>query len=437
MNRQSAAFRSNNENLCRGFAWAKAQAEVYVRDGAAMGPCYEAALPGRDAFCMRDVSHQSVGAHCLGLAAHNRNMTEAFARAISASKDWCSWWEITSEGKPAPVDYTDDGDFWYNLPANFDVMDTASRLYDLTGDRGYLLSPAMENFFLRTIENYIPRWDRDGDGIVDRADGDGRRGIASYEESGTTGYRCAADALSLEYLAYLAAARMHAMKGDAGRAAACRREVDRLQAVFSDEWWNGEEQRFYEFRMKDGSFSPQRSDDNIMTPLRTGIIRDPRQIDGQIACLTASEPSMIVEIRSYLPTLLWKYRRDGDAMRVWLRMTAEDYPRREYPEVSFAAVEALFCGYMGISADADRSVLRTRSASADGEWAEAASFPLWGGSVDLRQDGRTKSTLTNRTGRALTWEAEFPTGVKTVLVPDGGTAACGERDADPRPRDLI
>ena len=426
MNRQSVTFNSNNEKLCRGFAWAKAQADAYVRDGAAMGPCYEAALPGRDAFCMRDVSHQSVGAHCLGLEAHNRNMLEAFARAISESKDWCSWWEITSEGKPAPVDYTNDSDFWYNLPANFDVLDTASRLYDLTGDRGYLLSPAMENFFVRTIENYIPRWDRDRDGIVDRVDGDGRRGIASYEEAGTMGYSCAADALSLEFLAYLAAARMYRMKGDAERESACRKEADRLQSIFSDEWWSEEEQRFYEFRMKDGSFSPQRSDDNIMTPLRTGIIRDHRQIDGQLAFLMASEPSMIIEIRSYLPMLLWKFRRDEDAMRVWLKMTAEDYLRREYPEVSYAAVEALFCGYMGISADADKSLLSTRSAAADGEWAEAVGFPLWGGTVDLRHDGKSKSMLTNRTGRDLTWQAELSNGMKTVLVPDGGTAVCEE-----------
>ena len=426
MNRQSVTFNSNNEKLYRGFAWAKAQADTYVRDGAAMGPCYEAALPGRDAFCMRDVSHQSVGAHCLGLTTHNRNMLEAFARAISESKDWCSWWEITSEGKPAPVDYTNDSDFWYNLPANFDVLDTASRLYDLTGDRGYLLSPAMENFFVRTIENYIPRWDRDGDGIVDRVDSDGRRGIASYEEAGTMGYGCAADALSLEYLAYLAAARMYKMKGNDGRESACQKEAERLQSIFSDEWWGEEKQRFYEFRLKDGSFSPQRSDDNIMTPLRTGIIRDRHQIDGQLACLMASEPSMIIEIRSYLPMLLWKHRRDEDAMRVWLKMTAEDYPRREYPEVSYAAVEALFCGYMGISADADKSLLSTRSAAADGEWAEAVGFPLWGGTVDLRHDGKSKSMLTNRTGRDLTWQAELSNGMKTVLVPDGGTAVCEE-----------
>ena len=86
----------------------------------------------------------------------------------------------------------------------------------------------------------------------------------------------------------------------------------------------------------------------------------------------------------------------------------------------------LAAGYMGIAANADRSFLSTRSAAADGEWAEAVGFPLWGGTVDLRHDGKSKSMLTNRTGRDLTWQAELSNGMKTVLVPDGGTAVCEE-----------
>ena len=55
-------FLSSDKQLCRGFSWARKQAMEYVRDQAAAGPCYEAALPGRDAFCMRDAAHQSGGA---------------------------------------------------------------------------------------------------------------------------------------------------------------------------------------------------------------------------------------------------------------------------------------------------------------------------------------------------------------------------------------
>lgn len=53
----------------------------YVHDGSdPVGYWYEAALPQREAFCMRDVSHQSVGAQILGLAEHNKNMFGKFAK---------------------------------------------------------------------------------------------------------------------------------------------------------------------------------------------------------------------------------------------------------------------------------------------------------------------------------------------------------------------
>lgn len=422
MSRQPAKFTSDNERLCKGFEWAKAQAEEFVRDNATVGPCYEASLPNRDSFCMRDYSHQSVGAHCLGLIEHNRNMMRAFTDGVSESKDWCTFWEITSEGKPTPVDYSSDSDFWYNLPSNFDIMDTASRLYDLTGDSSYLLSPSSVNFFTTTLEKYIPRWDRDGDGIVDRVDGDGRRGIASYEEAGTTGYACAADAFALEYSAFKSAARMFQMKNDPERASDCLKKAERLHDTFKNEWWSSEYRRFYEFRNRDGSFNPKRSDGNNMFPLRTGIITDSNQIEGQFRALMEFEDSMNVEIRSYVPMLLWKYGRDDEAMRVWLKMTDESYQRRDYPEVSYAALEALLCGYMGIGADFDRRILTTRSACA--ETSRVTGFPIWNGSVDVCHEEKKKTVITNRSGYDLTWIAEFPSGTKTITVANGKTAEC-------------
>jgi hypothetical protein len=49
-------------------------------------------------------------------------MLRRFAASISASRDWCGFWEINKDGFPAPIDYRDDPHFWYCLPANFDVM---------------------------------------------------------------------------------------------------------------------------------------------------------------------------------------------------------------------------------------------------------------------------------------------------------------------------
>ena len=158
---------TSDERLLKCFQWAKAQALAYVRTGDPVGPWYEAALPGRHAFCMRDVAHQALGAHALGLAAQNRNMLRKFAVNISESKDWCTYWEINRHDKPAPVDYTNDKEFWYNLPANFDVLDACYRMYLWTHDEAYLEDPAFLAFYEHTVTDYVRRWDIGFDKLLD------------------------------------------------------------------------------------------------------------------------------------------------------------------------------------------------------------------------------------------------------------------------------
>ncbi len=153
------AFRSSDKELNEAFEWAKQQALAYAFEDDPVGHWYEAALPGREAFCMRDVAHQSMGAHVLGLTQHTKNMLLKFAENISESKDWCSYWEINRDGFPAPVDYVDDVQFWYNLPANFDVLDSCYRMYLWSGDRTYLEHPAFLNFYKRSVRDYVERWD--------------------------------------------------------------------------------------------------------------------------------------------------------------------------------------------------------------------------------------------------------------------------------------
>jgi hypothetical protein len=119
---------------------------AFVYDVDRVGPWYEAALLGRRAFCMRDVFHQVAGAQALGLSQHTQNMLHRLAENISASKDWCSYWEIDYLNHPAPVDYKNDSEFSYNLPANFDVFDACYRMYLWTGDRTYIEDPRVSKF---------------------------------------------------------------------------------------------------------------------------------------------------------------------------------------------------------------------------------------------------------------------------------------------------
>src|ERR1035438_66807 len=107
-------FESTDKALVRAFKWAKSQALSYAHpESESIGAWYEAALPGRDAFCMRDVSHQTTGAAALGLYSENRNMLGRFAAAVSPDRDWAGFWEIDKAGHPSAADFVSDSDFWY------------------------------------------------------------------------------------------------------------------------------------------------------------------------------------------------------------------------------------------------------------------------------------------------------------------------------------
>ena len=72
-------FHSSDPELNTRFDWARKQALAYVNDNAPIGPVYEAALPGREAFCIRDVAHHAAGAHALALDEHTFTMLRRFA----------------------------------------------------------------------------------------------------------------------------------------------------------------------------------------------------------------------------------------------------------------------------------------------------------------------------------------------------------------------
>ena len=97
---------------------------------------------------------------------------------------FCCYWEINRYGLPAPVDYTSDEDFWFNLPANFDLLECCMRMYRWTGDRQWLDGPDMQRFYHVTMHEYIARWDKNGDGLPERAVAGSVRGIPSYGRVG-------------------------------------------------------------------------------------------------------------------------------------------------------------------------------------------------------------------------------------------------------------
>lgn len=411
MPKSEITFHSDNSRLEEGFRWAKHQALVYVHDEAPVGPWYEAALPGRDAFCMRDVSHQAAGAHFLGLDAHTKNMLLQFAKGIDACRDWCSYWEISSLGNPAPVDYTNDQDFWYNLPANFDVLDACLRMYCLTGDRDYLENPDFLNFYDRTVTDYVTRWDHNGDGIPDRAMQHSRRGIPSYDEQkGMEQMSVSSDLIAAQYRGYRSYAKLRGKPEYLSKA-------NELAAVLSENWWDSKHKRFYGAMRTDGAML-----DSLGSPHLLAYFNAVTREDQRLALLDQiqknGESGMIVELLSHYPEIFFRHGQPQRGLFWLYRLIDPQLPRREYPEASFAAVNAYISGLFGLNADsAGRTISLKPWLPADTSHLELTDCPLFGGTIDLFcEDNRV--TLFNHTDAPVFWQG--------MAVPAGGSGS-GDR----------
>src|SRR5215472_7974078 len=280
------SLESSDKALLDGFNWAKSQALAYVFTGDPVGPWYEAALPGRSAFCMRDVSHQSIGAQVLGLAAFNHNMLRKFALSIASSRDWCGFWEIDKYDGPAPVDYKSDAHFWYNLPANFDVLNACYQVYRWTGDKSYIEDPAFINFYRRTLDDYIRAWDKDGDEIPESYLQYGSRGLGSYNEQSRVPIKVGCDLVASEYAAYRAYSQIARLRHAGAEADACAAKADKLRSIFDEKWWDGTREMFHTALLADGTMDFETSSSSF--PLWFGIIPAGPKLERELDVVTHS-----------------------------------------------------------------------------------------------------------------------------------------------------
>lgn len=421
-------LKSSDMQLENAFRWAKAQALEYVFDGDPVGPWYEAALPGRHAFCMRDTAHQADGAQALGLARYNHNMLRRFAENISEKRDWCSYWEIDRLNRPAPVDYENDAHFWYNLPANYDILDACYRMYRWTGDKFYIQDPVFLNFYERTIVDYTERWSLSPDRIMQRTSNIEEppffRGDPTYEES-SRDILVGVDLLATQYAAFRAYAKIQSIRGNSSTARRALETAAQIKTLINTTWWNAEEGYFYAFLNKQRKFLGRAGAD----VLYRNAAEDGPRTTGAIKTLLEtikSEPSDAVEAKSHYPEILYRYGHADDAYAVIMNLTQEGRARREYPEVSYSVIGAMVTGLMGIRAEdsshpeqpaTTSSVIVTQPAiSSEMQWVELRDLPVLSGAITVRHEGNRSTTLTNQGSAQLRWRPTFTGWFKELKV---------------------
>lgn len=410
---QISVFTSTDKNLEKTYNWARNMALSYAHDGNdPVGYWYEAALPQREAFCMRDVSHQSVAAHILGLEKHNKNMFTKFAENISEGKDWCTYWEINKYNKPAPADYTNDKEFWYNLNANFDVLQACLKMYEWTADEDYLRDSTFTYFYDKSMNEYVKHWMLEPENIMDRPrymhqpenfDINNNfhtcRGLASYVEN-FRGLTLGVDLLASVYAACESYSQMASINGDEVTAQKYHDKAQSYSDIIENRWWSDENQYYYTFWTEEHEFY---RGEGVPFLLWFNVIKDNKRITASISDILSKEWN--VENLSAFPVILYRLGYDEEAYKYLVSLPTLN--RCEYPEVSYGLIEGCTVGLMGIQPMASKNSLSTCSHIAGEEEVQIKNLPLWSGYITLKHVGKKSSCLTNNTGRELIWNVSF------------------------------
>ncbi len=411
---QVSVFASSDKQMEKAYQWAKKMALSYTHDDSdPVGYWYEAALPQREAFCMRDVSHQSVGAQILGLAKHNKNMFMRFAENISEEKDWCTYWEINRYNKPASADYSNDKEFWYNLNANFDVMQACLKMYDWTGDEDYLVNPRFTDFYEKSVHEYVQRWDLEPDKIMSRPpymnqsedfNPDNNfhtcRGLPSYVEN-FRGLTVGVDLLATLYAGFNAYAEMAAMARHQDKAAEAAAKAVDYQHILEEKWWNADSAFYQTFWTEDRKFH---RGEGVPFVLWFDATKNTERIRASVDDILQREWN--VENMSAFPALFYRLGYYDDAYRFLTSLPQMN--RSEYPEVSYGIIEGTVCGVMGIKPHVrDNSITTCSRLPEDTQEAEIKNVPVFDGYITVKHEGRCSTEIVNNTTKDLVWKAAF------------------------------
>jgi len=409
------ALSSTDTTLQTAFYQAKAMALSYKgKPGDPVGPWYESALPPRSAFCMRDVSHQTIAAEILGLSAANKNMLTLFAKNISQSKDWCSYWEMNKHGKPAPEDYRNDTAFWYNLNANFDVLNACWKLYLWTGDKTYIIDAAFKNFYDRSVNEFIRSWVLQPDSLLTRPAHPNApahynekvafnrcRGLPSYSE-GVPDIKMGIDLVAALYRGLLSYAAIAEAAGNKKMSDAFIEKAKQYQQHIDRYWWDEQAQRYNTFYSNKDSFGKNEGETFL---LWFDAIKDSARKQKTLEHLVSGDWN--VENLSYFPLIMYQNGYAEKGYDYILHLTSPSTKRREYPEVSFGVIKGIVEGLMGVEADARYNRISTLYRHLSSSTTTVKDIPVLNSLISVTHYGAGSSMLQNKGKKAIIWRAKF------------------------------
>jgi hypothetical protein len=458
---------SSNKELEKAFEWAKEKAMSFVMTGktgpvnvhqrdlkdlkdvkeAAYMPSYWAGYPLRTAFYSRDFCHQISGAHLLGLTNENFTMMKAFAASADAAKKWYPLWAINFDGSPYELDYRNDDDFVREIPAVFELVEKAYRLYCWTGDRRYIEDEVLWNYYTKAVTDFVTLHDNKFPNGIAEGSGEGNifKGVATFNEQKDIPLIEAGDGIACQYQACLSYSKMAGLRGEKDIEKKFIQKAEELKTYFNTDWgvkdtdtynrgYSSERKPVAGWGKENSWFMPMKELLNADSE-RTGKYLD------FIAERMASGDDIPVNIEaiSYIPEVFFKYNRNKEGWK-WMKhiiaTVNEKHAESEltgnngnYPEVSFVLISNVVEDLAGILPDAaDNKISTVSHLPEEIETLEIKNIIFAGRKVSVLhvKNETTHIVYTEGAGKLL-WDVGFP-GIYEYLFVEGEKIKCSQRN---------
>ena len=383
------------------FNWAKDLALTYLMtDTPNAIPCYEAALPGRGSFCLRDWEHMALGAHFLGLDLENITMMKAFAKTATPEFDYVPAWHIDYYGK-----------IWeraHQVPTIFDAIWTSYQQYLWTGNTEWIEDTELYEYYTNAVTRYLTCHDNaiPNNGIADAPGEDGWENTCTYNETSEDHFREAADGIGMQYQGFKSYAEILKARGNVDGYNTWIAKANEILHMFRTDFWEGS--TYYRGRRSLTDYSAGYGKENSFLMLKTLITEPGYKSEGYLDFIWDNCANDNIEAKSYLPDVFFPY---GQKERGWHYMKELYYAapeRREYPELPYTFVSHTIHWLMGIDAHAPNNQVCTLPQLPDEVlWAEADMIPVGSKMVKVLQENNSRTTLSNRSNSPINWEIRF------------------------------
>ena len=428
--RPDLRFSSSSPSLNDGFKWAVDRSLAWVRTDPSELPSYWAGLTDRPLFYSRDIAHQLLGAHLLGLDEQNLAMMRTFAASATPARRYYPLWSFTFTGEPGAIDYNSDDHFVREIPAAYELVEKALEQYLWTGDPRWIKDADLARFRGTTVREYTAEHDILGLGLAGEAGtGDFFEGLASYNEQHHGDHPLiAADGVATQWAALkaistiLGPAAAAGVAEDDGLAAEARTAADRIAHLFAQDWWSENDNRFASGRTAD-DYDTGMAWEASWYPAVKGLLPTGARAEAHLRFLASqlrATPPANIEAVTYLPEAFFAYHHDAEAM-YWIEYLLAS--RADYPEVPFNIVSHLAVGLPGLRPTGPDAIETDSHLPSNDDWATVENIAVGPYVLDIAIRGRQSTTITVRKGpRPLRWTARFGDFTESTIIAPGETS---------------